>query len=184
MSQLDFVLAYFQNRPNEVIPHSKSKPEIEELWYAEFGTRMEDPDRAIRRLYEDGILQRVSKGVYQYSPGVDSPKEFSEYAKATVLASQDFVCANCATSQQEQDLFVTRRGIQGGFTPANGIGLCLEDLIVWQLTHNAEDRKQWSRRLLDVLLEDSDCEHWEEHARAVARAIASRPNHLSGARLT
>ena len=65
ISQESFVYQWFLARPDRDIPHSESKQQIESEWFQAFETRFEDVDRAIRRLSQEGKLQKITKGVYR-----------------------------------------------------------------------------------------------------------------------
>jgi len=68
MSQVDLIMEYFKKNPKREIKH----PEIVDWVVAEYqkrtGTVFRDPDRAIRKLSQEGQLIKISKGVYKYDP--------------------------------------------------------------------------------------------------------------------
>lgn len=67
-TQADLIKQYFERNPNRDIPH----PEIVDWAVAEYkrltGEVFRDPDRAIRKLHQEGFLIKVRKGVYRYDP--------------------------------------------------------------------------------------------------------------------
>ena len=67
-SQLDLIMEYFKKNPRRDIKH----PEIVDWVVSEYKKRtgkvFRDPDRGIRSLSQDGLLVKVSKGVYRYDP--------------------------------------------------------------------------------------------------------------------
>ena len=79
ISQIEFVRSYFMQRPMEVISHAKAKADLETAYLTVMGKRLEDSDRAIRRLHGDGFLEKVAKGQYMYNPETAGQKEFNEF---------------------------------------------------------------------------------------------------------
>ena len=79
-SQEAFVYSWFKKNPNRPIPHSESKAAIEASYRRQYGERLEDSDRAIRKLGQEGKLIREAKGIYRYAAGCSALAGFSRYA--------------------------------------------------------------------------------------------------------
>lgn len=97
-SQEDFVREWFRAHPDRDIPHLESKPSIEQAWFEETGARIEDVDRAIRRLAESGELLKVRKGVYRRNSDAARSKivdNFSEFTSQAALERDLFCCTIC-----------------------------------------------------------------------------------------
>ena len=66
--QSDLIMEYFKKNPKRDIHH----PEIVDWVVAEYkkrtGNVFRDPDRAIRKLSQEGMLIKIKKGVYKYDP--------------------------------------------------------------------------------------------------------------------
>lgn len=66
--QNDLIKQYFIQNPHRDIAH----PEIVDWVTAEYerltNEKFRDPDRAIRKLAQEGFLIKVSKGIYRYEP--------------------------------------------------------------------------------------------------------------------
>jgi hypothetical protein len=110
ISQEDFVREWFRLNPDRDIPHLESKPLIEEAWLESTGSRIEDVDRAIRKLSEAGELVKIRKGVYRFNstplPG-SSKLEFSEFTRQATLERDSFCCAICKeTADHRRNLHV------------------------------------------------------------------------------
>lgn len=98
MSQEEFVREWFRAHSDRDIPHLESKPLIEQAWLTKTGSRIEDVDRAIRRLAESGELVKVRKGVYRYNSENEKPTDssgFSEFTSQAALERDLFSCTIC-----------------------------------------------------------------------------------------
>lgn len=173
ISQMDFVLAYFEARPNQDIAHSQSKREIEDLWLAETGQRLEDSDRAIRRLCQRGDLIKVGKGVYRLrgSNEIVLNLKFSDFARNQILSSLDFCCSICKVSIAEQELYVARIRSNESASIDNGTAYCAEDLLKRRLLESHESAQATLRQVSRLLEEHFDCPDWQLHAEKLVDAI-------------
>ena len=79
MSQADLIMEYYKKHPKREIPH----PEIVDWVVAEFKKRtgkvFRDPDRAIRKLSQEGQLIKINKGVYKYDPDFVHNRELEDF---------------------------------------------------------------------------------------------------------
>ncbi len=66
ISQKKLILSYFKARPNVPIPHAEIVDWATEEWKKQTGLVLRDPDRAVRSIHQEGMLIKVSKGVYKY----------------------------------------------------------------------------------------------------------------------
>lgn len=132
-SQEAFVYAWFKKNPNRPIPHSESKPAIEASYKSEFGERIEDSDRAIRKLGQAGKLIKERKGVYRYDPSRRSTTkpanlDFDDATRRKVLQRDGYRCVVCGVGAADgANLQVDHRVPRdkgGKGTLANGQTLC------------------------------------------------------------
>jgi len=81
-TQIDLIMEYFRNNPRRDIKH----PEIVDWVVAEYKKRtgkvFRDPDRGIRILAQDGLLIKVSKGVYRYDADFVAKRELEGFTPA------------------------------------------------------------------------------------------------------
>jgi thymidylate synthase ThyX len=82
ISQIEFVRSYFLQRPMVIISHVQAKSDLEAAYLTVMGKRLEDSDRAIRKLHGDGFLEKVAKGQYMYNPETSGKKDFDEFTQA------------------------------------------------------------------------------------------------------
>ena len=78
ISQIEFVRSYFLQRPMVIISHTQAKADLEAAYLTVMGKRLEDSDRAIRKLHGDGFLEKVAKGQYMYNPETSGRKDFDD----------------------------------------------------------------------------------------------------------
>lgn len=159
ISQEDFVKLWFASNPDRDISHLESKPAIENAWLTENGSRIEDADRAIRKLAEQGILRKVKNGVYRYESNQTSSQDsemFSEFTKTAIFERDGFQCKVCgATPNQRVDLHVVpilRFELGGNSSVSNGQTVCSVHKIIDNLINNSKNiSRSELRKLLDKL---------------------------------
>ena len=66
--QAGIAFEYFLERPDVDVQHDDVVPWIEGMCHKRLGTVCRDPDRAIRKLHDMGLLIKVGKGVYRFEP--------------------------------------------------------------------------------------------------------------------
>lgn len=123
----DFYLA----NPNRDIPHEEAVDAIEVAYKQATGKKFRDPDRAIRLLHAEGLLQKISKGVYRYDPKLATGKRqenFTSAQKAEIMRRGAYRCAICGLGKRDGvELHIDHRqpkALGGEATIANGQILC------------------------------------------------------------
>ena len=104
ISQKNLIIEFFKANQNKDVPH----PEVVDWLTAEYTRRtgkvFRDPDRGIRKLYQEGFLIKVSKGVYRYDPeqvGKNKVTSFSAAQKEEILKRGGYRCAICGRGKKE-----------------------------------------------------------------------------------
>jgi len=158
VSQKEFVKDYFLNRPGIEIPHKKSKQEIEEAWFEETGERMEDSDRMIRSLKDEGFLQKRRKGVYLYDPettGVIELDNFTPAERELILERDGYKCVTCGLGRESGlELHIDHikpRSLGGQGTIENGQILCSRHNFIKKNFSQTETGKKGFIRLLEMV---------------------------------
>ena len=79
MTQEDLIMEYFKKNSCREIKH----PEIVDWVVVEYNRRtgevFRDPDRAIRKLHQEGKLIKIKKGVYKYDPDYVKNPELEDF---------------------------------------------------------------------------------------------------------
>ena len=100
----ELTLGYFQNHPNEKLPHKPVIDWVNEQYLAEHGVTPSDPWRAIRKLYEKGLLIKVRRGVYKYDPDLAhevAQQDFSQKTRNQTLKRDGYKCVACGRGRED-----------------------------------------------------------------------------------
>lgn len=89
----ELIIEYFEAHPDEEVEHGDVVDYVN-LTYP----KARDPWRAIRKLYQEGWLIKVKKGVYKRSPGYTGPNlldPFSADVKEKIFKRDNYKCVVC-----------------------------------------------------------------------------------------
>jgi len=158
ISQIEFVRSYFLQRPMVVISHAQAKSDLETAYLTVMGKRLEDSDRAIRKLHGDGFLEKVAKGQYMYNPETTGKKEFDEFTqgeKNEILKRDGYKCVVCGLGREDGlDLHIDHikpRSLGGQGTVENGQVLCAPHNFMKKNLSQTETGKKIFIRLLELV---------------------------------
>jgi len=101
----DLIMEYFLQHPKEDANHGPVVDWVEEQYVKLYGRKPRDTWRGIRRLYQEGFLIKVKKGIYKYDPDLLVKKDLQEFppdVKEAIFKRDDYRCVVC------------RRGIKDG----------------------------------------------------------------------
>lgn len=162
ISQIEFVRTYFMSRPMEIISHGKSKADLENAYLTVTGKRLEDSDRAIRKLHGEGFLEKIAKGQYRYNPETSGTKEFIEFSQAEkieIFKRDGYKCVVCGLGRENGlELHVDHikpRSSGGEGIVKNGQTLCGRHNYLKKNFTQTETGKKSFIRLLE-LVESTD----------------------------
>jgi hypothetical protein len=163
ISQVEFVKSYFMQRPLEVISHAKAKADLEAAYLTIMGKRLEDSDRAIRKLYGEGFLEKVAKGQYMYNPETTGKIEFDEFTaseKKEVFERDGYKCVVCGLGRESGlELHVDHikpRSLGGQGTVENGQTLCAKHNFIKKNLSQTETGKKSFIRMLELVQKTPD----------------------------
>ena len=104
ISQKDLLIEFYAKNPKRDIPH----PEVVDWVTKEFRKRVgkvfRDPDRGIRKLYQDGFLMQIAKGIYHYDPEhIKNRKleDFDSKTKKQIFERDSYKCVICGRGPKE-----------------------------------------------------------------------------------
>ena len=160
-SQMEILREFFIDNPNRDIKHPEVVDWVTENWKKRTNKVFRDPDRGIRKLYQEGFLIKVSKGNYRYDPKrVVSKKseEFSSSQKDKILKRDNYQCIICGKGKREgEELHVDHiipREKGGKATIENGQTLCSQHNIFKDNFSQTEFSKRlfvkWYKRAKDI----------------------------------
>ena len=131
ITQKDLVLEYFMAHPNRDISHITVVPWLMEEYKNLTGKAFADPDRQIRSLYADGVLQKIKKGVYRYDPNYTSKPQhrpFTQEERNHIFVRDKHKCVFCGKGKRDgielHADHVKPRAMGGESTIDNGQTLC------------------------------------------------------------
>ena len=104
ISQMELIFSYYKQRPGVSIPHAEVVDWSTAEWTRQTGKVFRDPDRAIRKLHQEGKLQKLGTGVYRYDPELEVSRvleDFSDKDKRTILERDGYQCVVCGASREE-----------------------------------------------------------------------------------
>ena len=103
-SQMDLLLEYYKRHPNRDIKHPEVVDWVTSEWKKRTGKVFRDPDRGIRKLYQDGYLIKVKKGVYRYEPDFVEKRfleDFSPKVREAIFKRDGYKCIVCGRGRAE-----------------------------------------------------------------------------------
>ncbi len=103
VSQTDLIKKYFIQNPNRDIAHPEVVDHVTDEYKKLTNEKFRDPDRAIRKLSQEGFLIKVRKGVYRYEPDAEHKRDledFSQVQKKIIFERDGFVCAKCGKDKK------------------------------------------------------------------------------------
>jgi len=120
------IKSYFDKHPNRDIPHD----DVVDYIFKSF-PKARDPWRAVRKLYEEGYLIQIGKGVYRRVPGYrgnSSEDPFPSEVKEEIFKRDKYRCVFCGNGMHNGHEIhadhVIPRSKGGKSTVANGQTLC------------------------------------------------------------
>lgn len=163
MSQSDLIMEYFRKHPRKEIKH----PEIVDWVVAEYKKRtggvFRDPDRAIRKLYQQGMLIKIKKGVYKFDPAFVKNrklKDFTVEQKETIFRRDGYKCVVCGRGLREgveiHADHIKPRDSGGESTIENGQTLCAQHNFQKKNYKQTETGKKMFIRLYELAKKSKD----------------------------
>lgn len=155
-SQKKLILSYFKSKPNVAIPHAEVVDWATNEWKKRTGMVLRDPDRAVRSIHQEGMLIKVSKGVYKYDPNHvlrEDLFDFSAAQKAEILKRDNYKCVVCGRGRAEGvDLQIDhiKPKDKGGLaTVENGQTLCGQHNFIKKNYSQTEAGKRFFIKMKD-----------------------------------
>jgi len=163
ISQKEFIFQFYKNNPNQNIKHDTIISTVTEEWTTMYGKPRADPDRAIRKLYEEGKLIKVKKGVYRYDPDhVATPQSdtFPVAIKKKIFEKDKYKCVICGQgSEQGFEIHadhIKPRSMGGQNTIENGQTLCSPHNMLKKNLGQTETGKKMFIRLYELAKKEDD----------------------------
>ncbi len=157
MSQMDLVMEFYKNYPKREIPHPEIVDWVTAEWRKRTGKVFRDPDRAIRKLSQEGQLIKISKGVYKYDPDFVRNKELEDFTgvqKEAIFKRDNYRCVICGRGRVDgveiQADHIRPKDLGGEATIENGQTLCAQHNFQKKNYKQTETGKKMFIRLYEL----------------------------------
>ena len=131
ITQIELIMEYFTKHPNRAIEHPEVVDWATKEYQERTGRSFRDPDRAIRKLAQQGKLIKVGKGVYKYDPDLITNPELEDFTPAQrkqIFERDNYRCVICGQGQHDgveiQADHIIPKDLGGKATIENGQTLC------------------------------------------------------------
>ena len=163
ISQKDLLIEFYRKNPNRDIPHFEIVPQVMKEYQKNTGKVFADPDRGIRKLYQDGFLIQISKGVYHYDPSHIKNRKLEDFdakTKKAIFERDGFRCVFCDRGPKEgmeiHADHVKPKDRGGKATLENGQTLCSQHNFLKKNFGQTTLGKRVFIRLLKVAIKSGD----------------------------
>ncbi len=158
MTQTDLIKEYFTSHPNKDIHHPEVVDWVVEQWKERTGQVFRDPDRAIRKLAQEGFLIKIAKGVYRYDPDFVQHREledFTEEQKRIIMERDGYRCIICGRGREDgvelQVDHIRPKEFGGKAIIENGQTLCAQHNFLKKPTNKRKQVKRCSFVYMSLL---------------------------------
>ncbi len=159
----DLIMEYFKAHPHEELEHGPVVDWVEEQYFAAHGRKPRDPWRAIRKLYQEGKLIKVRKGVYKYDPGYVHDValyDFPPSVKEEIFRRDGYRCVVCGLGREDGVEIVAdhvRPKDRGGDNSIeNGQTLCTQHNLLKKNYSQTEAGKRFFIKVYEMAVASGD----------------------------
>ena len=131
ITQMGLVMDYFIAHPNRPIEHPEVVDYVTKEYREKTGGTFRDPDRAIRKLGQQGKLKKIAKGVYEYDPDfITNPvlEDFTSAQREQIFKQDNYRCVICGKGRNNgieiHADHIKPKDLGGKATIENGQTLC------------------------------------------------------------
>lgn len=157
-------MEFFLSHPNKDIDHPQVVDWVTKEFKARTGKTFRDPDRAIRLLHQQGVLIKVSKGVYKYDPKYVAEdktlQDFSPDQKEQIYKLGNYKCAVCGLGRSDgmeiHADHIKPKEFGGTNDISNGQVLCSRHNFLKKTFKQSETGKRFFINLYESLKDKSD----------------------------
>jgi predicted restriction endonuclease len=164
-SQSELIMEFFKKHPKRNIKH----PEVVDWAVATYKKRtgkvFRDPDRAVRKLAQEGNLIKMAKGIYKYDPKASKKrvlKDFTEAQKRAIMERDGYRCVICGRGEKDgvelQVDHIKPKDLGGTNSIDNGETLCGQHNYQKKNYKQTESGKKFFIRLYDAAKANNDKE--------------------------
>ena len=159
----DLVMEYFRAHPKQDLKHGPVVDWVEEQYLKLYGKKPRDTWRAIRRLYQEGKLIKVKKGVYRYDPEYVrdiSLLDFPPDVKEKIFRRDKYRCIICGLGRKDGVEICAdhKRPLDrgGANTVENGQTLCTQHNLMKKNYSQTEAGKRYFIKMYEEAFKKGD----------------------------
>lgn len=152
----DLVLEYFKRHPREDLKHGPVVDWVETQYLNLYGKKPRDIWRQIRLFHQQGILIKVSIGVYRYEPAQEKHLElfdFTQQQKEIIFKRDGYKCVVCGRGKKDGVEIcadhIKPKDKGGANTVENGQTLCMEHNLMKKNYSQTEAGKRYFIKLYE-----------------------------------
>ena len=153
-----YIKEYFEKHPNEEVEHGSVVDYV-----FRFIPRARDPWRAIRKLYQEGYLIKVRKGVYKRIPGYQGDVVLSPFppeVKEAIFKRDNYRCVVCGNGRHNgyeiHADHIKPQSMEGESTLENGQTLCSEHNLMKKKYGTTDFLNKYSKKMLKLAKQHKD----------------------------
>ena len=163
LSQMALIMEYFIKNPEKEIHHPEIVDWVVEEFKKRTGKVFRDPDRAIRKLSQEGKLIKISKGVYKYDPKFIKNRELEDFTSAQkeeIFKRDNYRCVVCGKGKSDgveiQADHIKPKELGGKAEIENGQTLCAQHNFQKKYYKQTETGKRMFIRLYELAKKNND----------------------------
>lgn len=164
-SQSDLVMEYFKKNPKREIKHPEIVDWVVAEWKKRTGGVFRDPDRAIRKLSQQGQLIKISKGIYKYDSDFVKNRELEDFTpaqKEEIFKRDNYRCVVCGRGRADgieiHADHIKPKELGGKAYLENGQTLCAQHNFQKKYYKQTETGKRMFIRLYELAKKNDDKE--------------------------
>lgn len=161
----DLIIEFFKKNPNRDIKHPEVVDWVVMTYKKRTGNVFRDPDRAIRKLSQNGFLIKISKGIYKYDPTKVHKRELEDFTalqKEVILKRDGYKCVICGRGKKDGvDLHIDHikpKDLGGGAIIENGQVLCSQHNFIKKNLKQTETGKKMFIKLYELAKSENNIE--------------------------
>lgn len=159
----ELILEYFDRHPSKPVKQGDIAVWVMKEYEKEHGKPCLDPWRGVRRLYQEGVLMKLAKGIYRYEPKLTQKKQLPDFpseAKEQILKRDNYKCVVCGRGIKDGVEICADHIIPidsgGTNTVENGQTLCSEHNILKKNYSQTEAAKRYFIKLYEQAIGKND----------------------------